>query len=152
MKLLWILVLILAGCSKAPAEPPALPREALLGLEQLEEARQWARTEDRPLLLLFTCPYCLNCRLFETEVLTQPRLAERLQGIARLSLVTGLRGQHAQARTYQVELTGFVYTPAMAALDPVTGKVLGTFRNGDFKGDKALRFIRKHWPAPPRWL
>lgn len=93
-------------------------------IQDYEQAKENALTNNVPLFIDFTGYTCTNCRAMESTVFPQPAIVERFSLMENVKLYTD-GGVNAETnQTFQFELTGTLALPTYVIQDPKTGRVL----------------------------
>ena len=91
----------------------------------LDKARELARSEGKPILIDFTGYACTNCRLMENNVLPHPDVKEALSDFVTVKLFTdGSDAKSREHNAFQQEKFGTVAIPYYAVMTP-EGEIKG---------------------------
>ena len=107
----------------------------------LDKARELARTQGKPILIDFTGYACTNCRLMENNVLPHPDVKEALDDFVTVKLFTD--GSDAESRkfnAYQQEKFGTVAIPYYAVVTP-DGEIKGRLEGLERDPAKFTQFL-----------
>ncbi|MFA7233979.1 MAG: HEAT repeat domain-containing protein [Terrimicrobiaceae bacterium] len=137
---LWFFVAAGTGFCSLQTRPPAFPAASPTAASPADQALERARLLSRPALLYFQMQGCSWCRKFETEVLSQEEVKQKLGKfeIVKVDLI----GEQALARSHGVR-----GAPAFVVLTPA-GAPAGHW-TGFLDREKFLALLETGDPAPP---
>jgi len=113
--------------------------------DNIEDAKKAALSENKPIFLDFTGKHCPNCRLMERNMFPQPEVAQRLNQMIKVKLITDLRQEpYITNKQYQLDNFNTVAIPFYVVMTPnaeVIETIAYTTNKDEFIGflDKSLK-------------
>jgi thioredoxin-related protein len=125
------------------AEAAAPTLHKLTWYKRFDDAQHEAREQDKPLVILFSTPWCQYCRVLEREVLSSPEFSALADQVVLARLEPDIVGGEGEAMARSLHVTGYptiVVMYAGSGSPKETARVIGYYPMREFLGriDKGI--------------